>query len=227
MISSGLHIGVTEIYVKRNARVTFTMIHNWSPQTTVRPRTGIIVEEGGVFMSNYICMKPVKSLQTYPKARCVGENAITRFNNILVATTGSILDVGSHTQLEARGCRTESISHVITTGGTIIARGYISGSAPDVKGHLECQGLILTERGTIHAIPELEGKIAGVDLSHEAAVGKIAEEQLQYLMARGSTRAQATAAIVRGFLNVDIEGLPPQLDAQIKKAIESSEKGLL
>jgi len=226
-ISSGLHIGVTEIYVKRNARVTFTMIHNWSPQTIVRPRTGIIVEEGGVFMSNYICMKPVKSLQTYPKARCVGENAITRFNNILVAATGSILDVGSHIQLEARGCRTESISHAITTGGTIIARGYISGSAPDVKGHLECQGLILTERGTIHAIPELEGQIAGVDLSHEAAVGKIAEEQLQYLMARGSTRAQATAAIVRGFLNVDIEGLPPQLDAQIKKAIESSEKGFL
>jgi hypothetical protein len=129
--------------------------------------------------------------------------------------------------LEARGCRTESISHAITTGGTIIARGYISGSAPDVKGHLECQGLILSERGIIHAIPELEGQIAGVDLSHEAAIGKIAEEQLQYLMARGSTRAQATSAIVRGFLNVDIEGLPPQLDAQIKKAIESNEKGLL
>jgi len=226
MISSGLHIGVTEIYVKRGAKVTFTMIHNWSPQTVVRPRTGIIVEEGGIFLSNYICMKPVRSLQMYPEARCVGENAVARFNNILVAPAGSTLDVGARMQLEAKGCHAESISHAITTGGTIFARGYILGSAPDVKGHLECQGLILCERGTIHAIPELEGQVSGVDLSHEAAIGKIAEEQLQYLMARGLNRAEATTAIVHGFLNVDIEGLPPQLSAEIKKAIESSEKGL-
>ena len=226
MIASGLHIGVTEIYVKRGAKVTYTMIHNWSPQTRVRPRTAIIIEKDGIFLSNYICMSPVHSLQMYPKARCIGENATVRFNNILVAPAGSTMDVGSRTQLEAKGCRAESISHTITTGGTIIARGYISGSAPGVKGHLECQGLILCERGTIHAVPELEGQISGVDLSHEAAIGKIAEEQLQYLMARGLTHAEATAVIVRGFLNVDIEGLPPQLSNEVKKAIESSEQGL-
>ena len=226
MLASGLHIGVTEIYVKRGAKITYTMIHNWSPETAVRPRTAITVEEGGIFLSNYICMKPVRTLQMYPKARCVGENAIARFNNILVAPAGSTMDVGSHIQLEVRGCRAESITRAITTGGTIIARGYILGGAPEVKGHLECQGLILSERGTIRAVPELEGQVSGVDLSHEAAVGKIAEEQLEYLMARGLTQAEATAAIVRGFLNVDIEGLPPQLTSEIKKAIESSEKGL-
>jgi len=226
MVASGLHIGVTEVYVKRGAKVTYTMIHNWSPQIVVRPRTAIIIEEDGIFLSNYICMSPVHSLQMYPKARCIGENAIARFSNILVAPSGSTMDVGSRIQLEAKGCRAESISHTITTGGTIFARGYISGSAPGVKGHLECQGLILCERGTIHAVPELEGQISGVDLSHEAAIGKIAEEQLQYLMARGLTHAEATAAIVRGFLNVDIEGLPPQLSNEVKKAIESSEQGL-
>ncbi len=227
MIASGLHIGVTEIYVKRDAKATFTMIHNWSPQVVVRPRTAIIIEEGGIFISNYICMKPARTLQMYPKARCVGENATVRFNNILVAPAGSTIDVGSRMQLEARDCRAESITRAITTGGIILARGYILGNAPDVKGHLECQGLILSERGTIHAIPELEGRVPEVDLSHEAAVGKIAEEQLEYLMARGLTRAEATAAIVRGFLNVDIEGLPAQLNAAIKKAVESSDKGFL
>ncbi|MBA7492359.1 hypothetical protein ES702_02909 [subsurface metagenome] len=226
MLASGLHIGVTEIYVKRGAKITYTMIHNWSPETAVRPRTAITVEEGGIFLSNYICMKPVRTLQMYPKVRCVGENAIARFNNILVAPVGSTMDIGSRMQLEARGCRAESITRAITTGGTIIARGYILGSVPEVKGHLECQGLILSERGTIRAVPELEGQVSGVDLSHEAAVGKIAEEQLEYLMARGLTYAEATAAIVRGFLNVDIEGLPPQLTSEIKKAIASSEKGL-
>jgi Fe-S cluster assembly scaffold protein SufB len=60
-------------------------------------------------------------------------------------------------------------------------------------------------------------------LSHEAAVGKIAEEEVEYLMARGLSRDEATAAIVRGFLNVDISGLPPELDAELKKAIEESQ----
>jgi len=58
-------------------------------------------------------------------------------------------------------------------------------------------------------------------------VGKIAEEEVEYLMARGLTRTEATATIVRGFLRVDIEGLPPELDAELKKAIEASEKELM
>jgi Fe-S cluster assembly scaffold protein SufB len=87
--------------------------------------------------------------------------------------------------------------------------------------------LILSERGVIHAIPELRGELAGVDLSHEAAVGKIAEEEVEYLMARGLTRNEATAMIVRGFLRVDIEGLPPELAAELRQAVEMSEKELL
>lgn len=227
MGASGLHIGVSEFYVKRGARLTFTMIHNWAPEVEVRPRSGAIIEEEGIFLSNFISMKPVRSLQMYPKARCVGEKAIVRFNSILLAPHGSTLDVGSLAVLEARGARAEILSRAITTGGTIIARGYMAGNAPEVKGHLECRGLILSEEGVIHAIPELKGQVAGVDLSHEAAVGKIAEEEIEYLMARGLREAEATAMIVRGFLKVDIEGLPPQLSAEVTRAIEASQKELL
>ena len=137
------------------------------------------------------------------------------------------MDTGSRVLLEGRGSRAEIISRALTTGGDVIARGFISGSAPDCKGHLECRGLILSGNGVIHAIPELRGELAGVDLSHEAAVGKIAEEEVEYLMARGLTRDEATATIVRGFLHVDIEGLPPQLAAELEQAIETSEKELL
>jgi Fe-S cluster assembly scaffold protein SufB len=83
------------------------------------------------------------------------------------------------------------------------------------------------EKGVIHAIPELKGDLAGIDLSHEAAVGKIAEEEVEYLMARGLTREEATAAIVRGFLRVDIEGLPPMLGEELKRAVEASEKEVM
>ncbi len=219
----GLHLGVSEFYIKKNAKVTFSMIHSWSPEIEVRPRTGVIVEENGQFMSNYVIMRPVHSLQSYPVVRCIGRNATVRFNSILVATPGSHIDTGSKVILDGEGSRTEVISRAITTGGDIIARGYIEGAKPDVKGHLECSGLILGDKGIIHAIPELKGSLAGVDLSHEAAVGKIDEEEVEYLMARGLSRDEATSAIVRGFLNVDIVGLPPELNAELKRAISESE----
>ena len=224
---AGLHLGVSEFYIKRGAKVTFTMIHNWNPEVAVRPRSAAIVEENALFLSNYVLTKPVRSLQMYPTARCVGENAVVRFNSVLVAAPGSSLDVGSRVILNAKGAKTEIVARAITTGGSIVARGYVEGNAPDVKGHLECRGLILTGGGIIHAIPELKGTLAGVDLSHEAAVGKIAEEEVEYLMARGLTQNEATATIVRGFLRVDIEGLPPLLSTELQRAIQASEKDLM
>ena len=67
----------------------------------------------------------------------------------------------------------------------------------------------------------------GVELSHEAAVGKIAQEEIAYLMSRGLSEDEATSTIVRGFLSVDIEGLPPQLKAEIDRAVEASDKDVM
>ena len=225
-LHSGLHLGVSEFYVKRGAKITFTMIHNWKEDVVVRPRTGIVVEEGGVFISNYVSMKQVKDLQTFPTAYLKGDNSIARFSSVLVAPKGSYLDTGARVYLEGRGSRAEIISRTISSGGTVIARGHLIGDAEDIKAHLECQGLILTEKGIIHAIPELEGHLSGVDMSHEAAVGKIAQDEIEYLMARGLSEEEATATIVRGFLNVEIEGLPIELKREIDRAIAESEKDL-
>ncbi len=224
-VNSGLHIGVSEFYVARNARLTFTMIHNWAPGVAVRPRSAAIVEENGVFLSNYICLKPVKTLQTNPVAYCVGENATVRFNSIILAQEGTNIDVGSRVFLRARGSRGEAISKAITTGGTVTARGHFLGEAEGVKAHLECRGLILSDRGKIHAIPELEGSARDLDMTHEAAVGKIAPEEIEYLMARGLTGEEATAAIVRGFLDIEIRGLPKSVGDEIRRALRDEEIG--
>jgi Fe-S cluster assembly scaffold protein SufB len=222
----GLHLGISEFFIKKGAKVTFTMIHSWSPETEVRPRTSAIIEEDGLFMSNYVIMRPVHSLQAYPSARCIGENSTVRFNSVIVATPGSKIDVGSRAILAAKGARTEMVARTISTGGDIISRGYIEANVAETKGHLECRGLILGDAGSIHAIPEIKGTRAGVDLSHEAAVGKIAEEEVEYLMARGLTRDEATSAIIRGFLKVDIQGLPAMLNEEMQRAVKDSEKEL-
>jgi Fe-S cluster assembly scaffold protein SufB len=68
--------------------------------------------------------------------------------------------------------------------------------------------------------------LEGVELSHEAAVGKIARREIEYLMARGQDEDEATSTIVRGFLNVDIMGLPGKLHEAIEKTISESEKDM-
>jgi hypothetical protein len=219
-VRSGLHVGVSEFYVKRNASISFTMIHSWAEEMSVRPRSAVVIEENGVFLSNYVSMKPVRTLQTYPTAYCNGENSVARFNTLLVAPPGTSHDVGARVFLRARGSRAEIVSRAITTGGGIFARGHLIGEARDVKGHLECRGLILSEKGIIHAIPELEGKLRDIDITHEAAVGRIADEEIRYLMSRGLSSDEATSAIVRGFLDVEIKGLPESLRAEIRRAVQ-------
>jgi Fe-S cluster assembly scaffold protein SufB len=192
----------------------------------VRPRSVGIVEEGGLFLNNYICMKPVKSLQMYPTTHLLGKGAVSRFYSLLVGSAGSELDVGGRIFLKEEDTRAEIIARAISNGGKIISRGDLIGEKPGIKAHLECRGLLL-KGGIIHAIPELQGKVEGVEMSHEAAVGKIAQEEILYLMARGLSEDEATATIVRGFLSVDIPGLPPTLKAEIDRAVDMSEKELM
>jgi len=220
----GAHLGVTEFYVGKNAKVTSTMIHSWSAGISVFPRSAAIVEEGGVFLSNYVCMRPVRRIEMYPTAHLVGKNAVGRFSTIVVGTPGSHLDLGSRAVLAAEGTSAELVTRAITTGGTIISRGHILGETGSTRGHIECKGLILKD-GIIHAIPEIEGRRTGTELSHEAAVGKIARHEIEYLMARGLDEETATATIIRGFLDVKISGLPVVLQKQIDDAIDKAEKG--
>ncbi len=225
-LNTGLHVGISEFYIKKGARLTFTMIHDWGEKINVRPRTVIHVEEGGVLISNYISLRPVGSLQMFPTTYLDGPHAVARFNSVLVASRGCCLDVGSRVVLNAPDTRAEIISRGISYGGTIIARGDLIGKVAGVKAHLECKGLILNN-GLMHAIPELRGYVPGVEMSHEAAVGKIDQREIEYLMARGLDEEEAISTIVRGFLNVDIDGLPKGLKLKLDKVISETQKDMM
>ena len=218
-VKRGAHIGISEFYVKKGGKLTFTMIHRWGEDIAVRPRTGVIVEEDGTYISNYICMHKVKDIQMYPSTRLTAPGAVARINSVLVAPPGSHMDVGGRAVLEAPGTRAEIVTRSISTGGIVINRGDLVGLASESKAHLECHGLLLSPHGAIHAVPELEARAENAELSHEAAVGKIAPEEIEYLMARGLNEEDAVATIVRGFLNVNIEGLPESLATEIKRTV--------
>jgi Fe-S cluster assembly scaffold protein SufB len=222
-VERALHMGISEFYIKDGGKLTFTMIHNWAEQIGVRPRTVVNVGKGATYLNNYVCLKPVRTVQMYPTANLQGEGAVARFNTIAIAHPGAEIDIGSRVVLSAPRSRAEILSRTITTGGKSVARGRLVGNAPGIKAHLECKGLILKEEGIQLAIPELEATVPDVEMTHEAAVGKIAQDQVEYIMSRGLTQEEAVGMIVRGFLDVGIRGIPQELKAEIDKAISVAE----
>jgi len=221
-VERALHLGISEFYIKKQGALTFTMIHNWSELIGVRPRTVVLQEEDSTYISNYVALRPVQSIQTYPTARLDGKNSFARFNTVAIAHPNSELDLGSRVIMNGEGSRCDIISRTITTGGKVIARGQMIGAAPGIRGHLECRGLILGKGGVQIAIPELEARVADVEMTHEAAVGKIAQDQIEYLMSRGLSEEEAVGIIVRGFLEVGIRGLPEALKHEIDITIEKT-----
>ena len=226
-VSSALHVGVSEFYLKPGSKITFTMVHNWAEQVDVRPRTGVMCGDESTYISNYILTSPVRSIQSYPTAYCSGKNSKVLFQSILGGQKDSILDMGSRVYLEGEGASTEMISRAVSKDNSqVYARGHLAGRMHDTKGHLECHGLVLSDDSMIYAVPELEGSARDLELSHEAAVGKIAEEEVLYLMSRGLTEEEAASMIVRGFLSMDITGLPQELADETKKMIDMSLQGM-
>ena len=226
-VAEGLHVGVSEFYVKKGGKLTFTMIHGWTEGIDVRPRTAVILEEDATFTNIYVNLNPVRTFQAIPKVYLEGRNARANLTSIIAASSKAYFDVGGAAYLRAENTKAEIISRAIAKDeATVIARGIIVGERDCVKGHLECRGIMLSPTSVISAVPQLEARARDVELSHEAAVGKIAEEEIYYLMARGFNEDEATSIIIRGFMDVDVKGLPPMLAAQIKKALDITAKSL-
>ncbi|MDO5825924.1 MAG: hypothetical protein BZ137_04250 [Methanosphaera sp. rholeuAM130] len=226
-VKHAAHIGVSEFYLKKGSKVTFTMVHNWDKEVDVRPRTAVIMDDDSTYISNYILTSPVQNIQAYPTAYANGDNTKVFFQSILAGKEDSQIDQGSRTILSGNNSQSEMITRAISDDeSTIITRGDLLGKSQDVRGHLECMGLILSDDSKIYSVPELRGECTNMELSHEAAVGKIAEDEIQYLMARGLTEDEAASMIVRGFLDIDIKGLPDELAKETKKLMELSMEGM-
>lgn len=221
----GFHLGISEFFIKKGGYLNSTMIHSWKEDISVRPISIAIVDEGASFISNYVCLRPVKDIVMYPTAVLEGDNARASFNSLILSHPGSLHDIGSRVILRAKNTQAEIISRAVSLGGKVIARGHLKAENKDIKAHLECRGLILSENGTIHAIPEMESDFRDVDMSHEAAIGKINKEEIEYLCSRGFTKSQAQSIIVRGFMDVGVLGLPDLLKKEIENIEEKTLKG--
>ncbi|MBC7239850.1 MAG: SufD family Fe-S cluster assembly protein, partial [Chloroflexi bacterium] len=93
-VSSGNHYAVTEIFVERGAFLSYSMFHSWAPQVEVYPKSAILVEEEGTYISNYVTLREVKHVKAYPRM-IVRRNGVARSYSVIYAPPGSLVDIGS------------------------------------------------------------------------------------------------------------------------------------
>jgi len=224
LVTMGSHIAITEMFIREKAELTYTMIHDWGAETVVYPRAAIDVGKDAVFTSNYIALTRVKKIQSNPAAY-FSDGAAGKFSSVIYGKPGSVIDMGARGILNGKKANCEIISRIASKNSHIISRAYIEGNEKDTRGHTECNGLLLDNKSSVYTIPELKANIMDTELSHEASIGKIAGEQLNYLMSRGLDEETSRALLIRGFLEKGIRGLPANLEKKLDELIEIATSG--
>ncbi|MEM0006278.1 MAG: SufD family Fe-S cluster assembly protein [Ignisphaera sp.] len=210
----GLHIGLSEFYVGRNAKLRFVMVHSWNRVAHVRPRTAVNVSENGEYISYYANLSNLKSLQMYPRVY-LGSGAHAYLASIVLGVGDADIDIGSGAVLEDGDSGVEIVSRNIARDSSrIVMRASIVGRGG--RGHIDCRGLMLSNSSVIATIPELHAESPDAILTHEASIGRLAEDEIYYLMSKGFTRDEAIGILVRGFVSIDIKGIPDKVRSYIE-----------
>ena len=201
-VQNAEHSGIHSFHLGKNARVRYVERHygegDGSGENIMNPTTLIDMDEGSYLEMETTQIKGVDSTVRTTHAT-VGPEA-TLIIKEKVMTHGQQLAKSDFTvDLNGDGCHTNVISRSVAKGESkqiFLAR--INGNAR-CYGHSECDAIIM-DKGIVSAIPEVTANHLDASLVHEAAIGKIAGEQLTKLMTLGLTEKEAEEQIVNGFL---------------------------
>jgi Fe-S cluster assembly scaffold protein SufB len=216
----GLHVGISEFYVMPRAKLKFIMVHSWNRVTHVRPRTAVMVEDEGEYLEYYANLAAVKSLQMNPQI-WLREGAKAHATSVVLAQADADIDLGTTAYLEGTDAAAELTTKALATGkATVVMRSLIEAHKPS-KGHVECSGLLISPHANIITIPQLAARNQDATLTHEASIGRLAQEEIDYLQAKGFTYQEAVSLLVKGFITTDIHKYLP---LQAQRYIEQVEK---
>ena len=196
------HSGIHTFHVGKNARVRYVEKHyaegDGSGENIMNPTTVVELDEGGYMEMETTQIKGVDSTVRSTTAKLGPQSTLIIKEKVM--THGRQLAKSDFTvDLDGEGCHTNVISRSVARGQSrqiFLAR--INGNAA-CYGHSECDAIIMDE-GVVSAIPEVTANCLDAQLVHEAAIGKIAGEQLTKLMTLGLTEKEAEEQIVNGFL---------------------------
>jgi Fe-S cluster assembly scaffold protein SufB len=216
-----LHVGVSEIYMEPGSKLTSVMIHSWTNVSHVRPRTKILMKDNTTLIDYYINMSDTKTLQSYPIIISEGSNNRIMSASIILGSGDSYYDLGAGVVLYGDDSSAQLISRIVAKDNSkVVNRLSIESRGRGNKAYIECNGLLLSKNSSITTIPELDAKNPESDLYHEASIGRIRDDEIDYLISKGLSYREAIALLIRGFVETDIEIPNKILDKYIKNVLD-------
>jgi Fe-S cluster assembly protein SufB len=219
---SSFHSGVIEIIVKKNARVRYTTIQNWSTNVFNLVTQRAHVYENGT-MEWVDCNLGSKATMKYPACYLLGPNAHGEILSMAFAGSGQQQDTGGKMLHLSRNTTSKINSKSISrSGGRSSFRGllYVQKGAEGSKSSSTCDALILDPLSRSDTYPNIDVKEGRVNVGHEASVSKIDEEQLFYLKSRGLNDEEATSMVVSGFIEPLVKELPMEYAVEMNRLIQ-------
>lgn len=225
--SDSLHSAVVEIIVKKNARVRYTTIQNWS-NNVYNLVTKRATCEAGATMEWVDGNIGSKVTMKYPAVFLMGEHAKGETLSIAFAGEGQHQDTGSKMVHAAPNTKSSIISKSVARGGGRASyRGLVQvlPGAHHSASTVCCDALLVDTISRSDTYPYVDIREDDVSMGHEATVSKVSEDQLFYLMSRGMAEDEAMAMIVRGFIEPIARELPMEYALELNRLIELQMEG--
>ena len=224
---ANLHAGCVELYVKKNARLRYSTIENWSKNMYNLNTKRALVEEGGViewvsgsFGSHTGCLYPMSILK--------GDNARMEFTGVTFAGAGQDLDTGAKAVHIGRNTSSYMNTRSISKSGgvsTFRSSVVVEKTAAGAKSSVSCQSLMLDSESRSDTIPVMDVRTRDAAVGHEARIGSISGDAVFYLMSRGLSEEDARALIVSGFADNVSRELPVEYAVEMNNLIRLEMKG--
>ncbi|HET7304172.1 MAG TPA: Fe-S cluster assembly protein SufB [Segeticoccus sp.] len=225
--SDSLHSAVVEIVCKKNARVRYTTIQNWSNNVYNLVTKRATCAEGATMewvdgnIGSKVTMK-------YPSVFLLGEHAKGETLSIAFAGEDQHQDAGAKMVHAAPYTSSSIVSKSVARGGGRTSyRGLVQvmDGAHHSKATVRCDALLVDQISRSDTYPYVDIREDDVQMGHEATVSKIGDDQLFYLMQRGLTEEEAMAMIVRGFIEPIARELPMEYALELNRLIEMQMEG--
>ena len=220
--TDSLHSAIVEIVVKKNARVRYTTIQNWSNNVYNLVTQRATCEEGATMEwvdGNIGSKRNMK----YPAVFLLGPHARGEALSIAFAGEDQHQDTGAKMVHMAPYTSSHIVSKSISrNGGRSAYRGLVKimPNAHHSNSNVLCDALLIDEISRSDTYPYVDVRNDEVEMGHEATVSKVSADQLFYLMQRGLTETEAMATIVRGFVEPIARELPMEYALELNRLIE-------
>ena len=225
--SDSLHSAVVEIVVKKDARVRYTTIQNWSNNVynLVTKRTAVHAGGRMEWIDGNIGSKVTMK---YPACYLLGERASGEVLSVAFAGEGQHQDAGAKMVHAAPHTSSTIVSKSVARGGGRTSyRGLVQvqEGAVGAKATVKCDALLVDTVSRSDTYPYVDVREDDSSIGHEASVSKVGEDQLFYLMSRGLSENEAMAMVVRGFVEPIARELPMEYALELNRLIELQMEG--